>query len=258
MKSKLRVALIVAFIIATSSQTILAQKFIKIDPQLKANSKPMPAKRKGFTDVGRYQFGDYQVISGKSGWTKTTTKSPLFQDRTSSNSSKKQSFVFVDNQADTAFANTLIRENVTSYDNDLFARTFLTWNRAELIEGKGIYETDFKISSDTSDWKLVVIYPLAVEMNNEIYKDYKTQFKGILTNNKTYIEIRSVIENENGKKPFLNPVLGYEFWIGSESVAAVQVMPISNTNVWIKEDLDPKLKFVLASGAAALLIKKLQ
>lgn len=257
MKSKLRVTLLVAIIIAAYTQTTFAQKFIKLDDQLKANSKPMPAKRKGFTDVGRYQFGNYQVISGKSGWTKTTTKSPLFQDHTSSNSSTKKSFVFVNDQADTANANILIRENVTTYDNDLFARTFLTWNRAELIEGKGVYETDFKISSDTSDWKLVVIYPLAVEMNNEIYKDYKTQFKGILTNNKTYIEIKPVIENENGKKPFLNPVLGYEFWIGSESVAAVQVMPMSNTNVWIKEDLDPKLKFVLASGAAALLIKKL-
>ncbi|MBD3748468.1 MAG: hypothetical protein IE931_03135 [Sphingobacteriales bacterium] len=255
MKSKFRIALIVAFLLATFSQTTLAQKFIKLDAQLKANSKPMPAKRKGFTDVGRYQFGNYQVISGKSGWTKTTTKSPLFQDNTTTNSSTKKSFVFVDHQADTANANIQIRENIKSYNNELFARTFLNWNRDELLEGKGIFETDFKFSTNTSAWKLAVIYPLALEKDGRLYADYKTPFKGILTNNKTYIEIREVTQNEEGKKSFLSPVLGYEFWLDSESLAAVQVVPMSKMNVWIKEDLDPKLKFILASGAAALLIK---
>jgi hypothetical protein len=61
--------------------------------------------------------------------------------------------------------------------------------------------------------------------------------------------------NEEGKSPFLNPVLGYDFSSESRSLAAVQVLPANRWYVWIRDDLDPDLKFVLASAAAAMLIR---
>jgi hypothetical protein len=255
MKSNLSVALMVICLQVAFIQASFAQKTIKIDAQLKAKSQPMTVKRKGLVNVGRYEFGIYKVISGKTGGQTTRTRSPFFGDNTSINSSENKSFVFINGTADTTIANIHITENIKTYDGNWFSRTFLNWNDSQIEKGQGIFETAFEFSADTTSWKLAVIYPLAIEQNGNIYLDNNTKFKGVLTDTKTFIEIKEVSVNEDGKKAMLSPVLGYEFWLDSKSVAAVQVSPIHKSIVWISDDLDNRLKFILASGAVALLIK---
>lgn len=228
---------------------------IKIDEQLKANSRSMIVKRKGISVIGKHEFGSSKVISGKAGWEKVTTKSPLFGDHTLINSSSKMSFVFVNNDTDTCVANISVLENVETDDGNWFSRTFLNWTDSEIQKGEGVFETAFAFSKDTIQWRLALIYPLAIEQNGTFKMDTITKFRGILTDNNTFIEIKQVAEREDGKSSILSPVLGYEFWQDSKSLAAVQVFPTNRMFVWIRDDLDPTLKFILASGAVAMLIK---
>ncbi len=234
-----------------------AQKMIKIDEQLKKNSQLMIVKRKGMSVIGKYEFGPYKVISGKSGWEKVSTKSPLFGDHTSINSSSKMSFVFVNNEADTCIANIRVVKNIETDDGNWFSRTFLNWTDSEVKKGEGVYETVFAFSADTIQWILAVIYPLAIEQDGIIKMDTNTKFRGILTDSNTFIEIKQVTEREDGKSSILNLVSGYEFWQDSISLAAVQVSPGNRMYVWLRDDLEPALKFVLANSATAMLIKTL-
>jgi hypothetical protein len=237
------------------AQSSSAQKFIKIDELLKLNSQQMTVKRKGVSSVSKYEFGPYKVISGKGGWEKTTQKSPLFSDNTSMESSSKKSFVFVNDMADTCIANIRVAENIEIDEGSWFFRTFTNWSVTEVQKAEGVFETVFSFSADTTLWNLVVIYPTAVEIDGTYQSDDQTEFRGLLTDSHTLIEIEQITEREDGKDSMFNPFLGYEFWQGTRSLAAVQAMPLNKWYVWIRDDLDPELKFVLASAATAMLVK---
>ena len=96
---------------------------------------------------------------------------------------------------------------------------------------------------------------MAAEVDGIYQTDDHTFFRGILTDDNTLIEIAEINVNEQGGNSFLNPVLGYEFWLGSKSLAAVQVLPANRWYVWIRDDLDSDLKFLLASAATAMLVR---
>ena len=255
MKTSIRIVLLIFSLQLAFVQSSSAQKLIRIDENLKLNSQQMRAKRKGISSVGKYEFGTYKVISGKGGWEKTTQKSPLFSDNSSIKSSTTKSFVFVSEAADTSFANISVAENVQIDGGSWIIRTFTPWSDAEVKNGEGIYECTFSFSSDTTLWTLLAIYPVAAEVDGIYQTDDHTFFRGILTDNNTQIEIAEINVNEQGDNSFLNPVLGYEFWLGSESLAAVQVLPANRWYVWIRNDLDSDLKFLLASSATAMLVR---
>lgn len=232
-----------------------AQKLMRIDETLKTESHLMAIKRKGFRSIGKYEFGSYKIVSGKAGWEKRKTISPLFGDNTTIHSSTNLSFVFLNNEADTVIANIRVIENMETDDGNWFSQTFLNWDHPEIKKGEGVFETVFAFSGDTTPWRLVVIYPLAIERDDgTIEIAANTKFDGMLSDKATNIEIREVTDSADGKNVF-NPVMGYEFWQGPVSLAALQVMPPNRMYVWIRDDLDSRLKFVLASGAAALLVK---
>lgn len=256
MKPSYKIVLLIICLQLAFTHSSSAQKMIKIDEQLKKNSQSMIVKRKGISAIGKYEFGSYKVISSKSGWKKVSTKSPLFGDHTSIKSSSKMSFVFVNNTADTCIANIRVVKDIETDDGNWFSRTFLNWSDAEVKKGEGIFETVFTFSADTIPWRLTVVYPLAIEVQDgNIKRDNITNFRGMLTDTNTFIEIKKVTVREDGKSPLFNPVLGYEFWQDSKSLAAVQVIPGNRMHVWIRNDLDPSLKFILANSAAAMLIR---
>ena len=225
MKTSIRIVLLILGLHLAFAQSSSAQKLIRIDESLKLNSQQMRAKRKGLSSVGKYEFGTYKVISGKGGWETTTRKSPLFSYNSSIKSSTSMSFVFVGDKADTSIANIRVAENVDIDGGSWIIRTFTPWSDAEVKNGEGIFECTFSFSSDTVLWNLLAIYPVAAEVDGIYQMDDHTFFRGILTDNNTLIEIAEINVNEQGENSFLNPVLGYEFWLGSRSLAAVQVLP---------------------------------
>ena len=255
MKNSIRIVLIIFGLQLVCAYSSSAQKLIRLDENLKLNSPQMRAKSKGISSIGKYEFGPYKVISGKGGWEKTSHKTPLFSDNSYIKSSSKKSFVFVSDEADTSFANISVAENVEIDGGSWVIRTFTPWSDAEVKNGEGIYECTFSFSSDTVLWNLIAIYPVAAEVEGIYQMDDHTFFRGILTDNNTLIEITEINVNEKGKNSFLNPVLGYEFWLDSKSLAAVQVLPNNRWYVWIRFDLDSDLKFLLASAATAMLVR---
>ena len=255
MKSGSTVILIIIMIELIICLHSSAQRLIKIDAQLKAESEPMIVKRKGAGAIGKYEFGPYKIISGKAGLEKSSGKSSLFGSSTTVNSSYYKSFVFVNGEADTSIVNIRIIQNIETDDGNWLSRTFLNWDYRDVKKGEGVFEAAFAFSSDTTTWQLVIVFPLVVEQQDGwLTMDNTTHFKGLMTDKNTTIEIKYVTESEEGKNQF-NPVLGYEFWRGDESLAAIQVMPPNRSYVWIRNGLDSELTFALASAVAALLVK---
>lgn len=255
MKTSIRIVLLIFCFQFAFAHSSSAQKLIRIDQDLKLNSEQMRAKRKGISSVGKYEFGSYKVISGKGGWEKSSSKSPLFSDDSSSKYSTRKSFVFVGEEADTSIANITVAENVEVDAGSWVIRTLTPWSDAKVEHGEGIFECTFSFSSDTVPWNLVAIYPVAAEVDGIYQMDDHTFFRGILSDNNTSIEIAEINVNEEGDNSFLNPVLGYEFWLDSKSLAAVQVMPANRWYIWIRNDLDPDMKFLLASAVTAMLVR---
>ena len=255
MKTSIRIVLLILGLQLFFAHISQAQKLIRIDEDLKMNSQQMRAKRKGISSVGRYEFGPYKVISGKGGWEKTTGRSPLFSDYSSISFSTTKSFVFASDKSDTVIAHISVAENVDIDEGSWIIRTLTPWSDAEVKNGEGVFECVFSYGSDTLTWKLVAIYPVAAEVDGIYQTDDHTVFRGILTDNNTTIDIAEININEEGDNSFFNPVLGYEFWLDSRSLAAVQVLPANRWYVWIRDDLDPDLKFMLAGAATAMLVR---
>ncbi len=254
MKYSIRIVLLILGLHLAFAYSSSAQKFVRIDENLKLNSEQLRAKRKGISSVGKYEFGPYKVISGKGGWEKTTSKSPLFSDNSSIKSSVSKSFVFVNEEADTSITNISIAENVDIDGGSWIIRTFTPWSDAEVKDGEGVFECTFSFSSGTVPWNLLAIYPVSAEVDGIYQMDDHTFFRGMLSDDNTLINIAEITVNEQGGNSLLNPVLGYEFWLGSKSLAAVQVLPANRWYVWIREDLDSDMKFLLASAATAMLV----
>jgi len=255
MNTSIRIVILIfgLHLVFTSSSS--AQRLIRVDEDLKVNSRQMQAKRKGISSVGKYEFGPYRVISGKGGWEKTSQKSPLFSDNSSIKYSTTKSFVFVSETTDTAFASISVAENVDIDGGSWIIRTFTPWSDAEVKTGEGIFECSISFSSDTVLWDLVAIYPVSAEVDGIYQTDDHTVFRGILTDKKTMIDMVEVQVDEKGKNSFLNPVLGYEFWLDTKCLAAVQVLPANRWYIWMRDGLDPDLEFLLASAVTAMLVR---
>lgn len=223
MRKRIPIVLLIFGLQLAFAHSAPAQKLIRIDSDLKSNSQQMKAKRKGLSSVGKYEFGPYKVISGKGGVEKTTQKSVLRNSSIKSSSSK--SFVFVNDKADTARANISVAENVDIDGGSWVIRTFTPWSDAHVKVGEGVFECDFTFSSIKATWTLFAIYPVSAEVDGIYQTDDQTVFRGMLSDNKTHIDIEEINVNDEGGNSFLNPVQGYGFWKDSRCLAAVQVLP---------------------------------
>jgi hypothetical protein len=228
-------------IILAYSLTTYGQKIMKLDNELKSNSKPMEAKRKGISSIGKYEFGPYKIVSGKAGWTTTKSNKKFFSFETQSESKKKSSFVFVANDKDTILVNTST--------NAKFSETELG-NMSWLNNRNENYVAIIAPAADTTEWRMIL-----VSNSGEAIKG-NFQASGILTNGVTNIQIIEVKQWEDGKTPTFKMICGYEFIMDNKSIAAVQssLDTFQKKFVWLLQDLDERMKSVLAAASASLMI----
>ena len=224
------------------SLTTSGQKIMKLDNELKANSKPMEANRKGLSSVGKYQFGPYKIVSGKAGWTTTKSKSKFFSFETKSESQKKSSFVFVGNDKDSVLVNT--STNTKTSETELG-----DWSM--LNQSNNNYIALLSFTNDTTVWRMIVV----TRSGEEVEGNY--QAEGILTNGITEIQIREVKQWEDGKTAAFNLIMGYEFFLDNNSIAAVQASldTFQKKFVWLHQNLDERMKLVLAAASASLMVR---
>lgn len=238
------------------------QKQIRLDGEFQLNSDFYSVKRKGMKAVGKYQFGPFKIISGKSGWAKGKSKTDFWGRYTEASSAHKLSFVFVGHDSDTAYANSAVTRKIETDNANWVSRKLLNWNTVEVTKNEGLYETEFSFSNDTSTWSLILTFPVYVGLDEEdedkrvVYSsDQPSLSSGILTNNVRQFEIHQTRDRDDGKNSMFVYVSGYIFYENSKPLAAVQTFPSNGCRVWIRKDLNPETKFVLAAGIAAFLGK---
>lgn len=235
------------------------QTHIYLDDQFISSSQAMPAKRKGLSAVGKYEFGPYKIISGKEGWTTTKQKSEFFSGDTKIQSNTKLSFVFTGSETDTVYANVTVSSVTQIEEHYSFVfRTLTNWSEQEITESSETFIASFDTPYDTAEWNLILVYPVLDEIVGEITDEQLALFHGMLTNGQIQIAIKPEFRWDNGK-PFtmLKPVEGYKFVLDEVTIAAVQVLPLNKKTVWIRNDLQNDLKLILAAGTAALLVRSL-
>jgi hypothetical protein len=237
------------------SSTVYGQKIMMLDNELKTNSKPLEAKRKGISTVGKYEFGPYKIVSGKAGWTIGTgfglgfglpiNNESLFLGLSSSISKQKSSFVFVDNGADTILVNTSTNTKVkgTEIGSQLFS---LSWTN----QSDDNYIAIISLPADSTEWIMIL------NTTSGVSKEGLYTAEGNLTNGVINIGIREVKQWEDGKIPAFGVICGYEFYLDNNSIAAVQ-SSIDTTKkkfVWLHQNLDDRMKSVLAAASASLMV----
>jgi hypothetical protein len=233
--------LISILLILMYSFSTSAQKIMKLDSQLKANSQPMEAKRKGVSTIGKYQFGEYKIVSGKAGWTTSKSKSRLFSPETNTESKKKSTFVFVSDDKDTVHVNTATNTSVTE-------TSFGNWSNVN--QSNENYIVLIAPSNDTKEWEMIVVFKSGSEVEGDFRSD------GILTDGTTKIEIRAVKQWEDGETATFNMIIGYEFYLENQAIAALQasVDTFKKKYVWLDQNLSEQIKSVLAAASASLLL----
>src|SRR5439155_22056901 len=81
-----------------------AQKTFVTSDSIVAKDERMSVKKrtKWMGKIARWRFGDYAVVSSKTGGTTTSTKGKLFKTKTESGSTEKFSFVLTNGTTDSA------------------------------------------------------------------------------------------------------------------------------------------------------------
>lgn len=237
------------------SLNIQAQKLMKMDSSLKANSIAAEVKLKSGISIGaieKYRFANYQVIKTSQSWGKEAGKSELFGKIEKSTYSHKASFVMLHNDKDSIQVNI-----VADSKSEAISGRFLTFgSEGFAIEKQETARTrttsivaTIHTSDTITDWDLLFV----VRRNTD--SSFYTKKYAVLTNGVTTIEAREVKAWENNKEREFYLTKGFEFWLNGQAIAAVQftIDTFQKKWVWLRNDLDDSLKKNLAAAIVVLL-----
>lgn len=230
--------------------TVSAQKIMKLDGNLQASTEPMQAKRKGVGMVGKYQFGPYQIVSGKEGMTTTVSKSRFLSAQTESKSKKKLSFVFVRDGKDSVLVNASVNTDVRDWDWDRITGPMINgWT--VLKESQENYLATFSFPSDSAIWRMVLFTKVGQDVKG------KEGFVGVLTDGKEEIQIKEIKHWNDGKTAVMGVATGYEFYSQESVIAAVQssLDTFQKKLVWISVNNNASVQLILAATSAAIMVK---
>jgi len=178
---KLQKMFIGMLIMLVYSSTIYGQKIMKLEDDLKGKSEQMEAKLKGISHIGKYEFGPYKIVSGKTGWGNTKWSKDKFNSETYSESRSKLSFVFTVNGKDTILVNTTTNTKFNESENNFLGGDMTTLNKS--IDH---YLALISPSNDTAQWEMVLVSSTGAEVAG------KFKAEGVLTNGVTNIQIREI------------------------------------------------------------------
>ena len=230
------------------SSAVYGQKIMKLDDELKANSTPMEARIKGISLIGKYHFGPYRIVSGKVETAATTTDRVNYGSETIAEPAYNSSFVFTVNDQDTILVNTMINADYSESE-----RTVLLGNATTLNGSPDNYTALISPYNDTTLWKMILVTATGIEVLGNL------EAEGILTNGITNIQIREVKQWEDGKNTPLDMICGYGFFLDDKEIAAVQKFDdVTRRYVWLNQNLDERIKSVLAAASASILTSRVE
>jgi hypothetical protein len=229
------------------------QKEIVIDDDLSAKAEKLKVKMgaQWAGKIFKIKFGDYEVTDSKNGWTTSTGGTNFLGTKARSETSNEFSFELTDKslseKAVVNAASSMTSEEIRSFQ--LFST--LAIGSDELIKSANNFSAFITTAQDEEDtWVLIKSLEDGSQANYE--------FRAFLTNHDRTISIERTTSNKEGQDSRSIPAKGYEFIENGKSLCAVQyygggMMGMNKSIIWIRSELSPKEKLILASAMTALL-----
>ncbi len=256
MKPQLIKTYFIVLTVLCVSINAFAQKNIAISDSLSANADMLKVKLGSsfFGKMQKFKFGDYAVVSGKVGWTRSSSSSNFLETKTESKSSQKFSFVLAGGGTDTAKVNAA--KNIQlQQQNSLRIFNNFSWGDDETLRQSMNFSALISLNGDTSEsWALV--------MKDESGTKTQNKYDAFLTDGKRRIQI-FMVTGENKGNSMVPPALGYELVENGRSYSAIQFygggfFPMNRNIIWLDKRLDPKFKLILSAAMVAILELKFE
>ena len=237
--------------ISTFSQ---AQKTVIVSDSLAANAEKFNVKlgSQGPGKMWKIHFGDYGVVTSKTGWMSEKVKGNLLSTKIESTSTVKFNFVFSGKTPDTAWvsaANNVVVKALQSLE--LFPH--FSWGTDEITRESKNFSAFITVNQDTANtWGLFIneTKGTQTEAGNEAF----------LTSGQRKIILSPVSSGKKSASPFSMQAEGYEFYENGHSLSALQYfggMSMNSNIVWLNKELDPTMKLILSAAMTAVLQVKL-
>jgi hypothetical protein len=233
-------------------------KELMISKELVANSEMLKVKMgtQWMGKIWKFKFGDYAVVESKLGIEKVKSKSNLLNTKSEVDSNQKFSFILTNKTNDSAIVNAVKNisiEELQSYE--LFPNFYL--GSDELLKESRNFSAFISSTSNKEDtWVLV--------MKNIQGSEVAYENEAFLTNGErliSIIDITSKIDTKNRSEMGILltlPAMGYEFIENDQSLCAMQyygggVLGSNKNIIWLKSDLDARMKLIYAAAMTAIL-----
>ena len=236
---------------------LIGTSFTQAQPKNIVISDDLVATAEVFKVIGtnpKLKFGDYAVLKSKIGWAVTSERTNLLNTKTESKSENKYSFVLSNKTSDSAIVNAMCNVTIKEhYAFKLFSSDRYTFYLGDddLLMNSHIVTSFITTSSNNND-----MWVLRMEETYGSHVKYKNG--GVFGNGERIINIIPVNSNKDGNDSRKYPALGFEFIENGQSLCALQywgggLTGFNNVFVWIKSDLEPRMKLILAAGIASLM-----
>lgn len=235
------------------------QRPMAVSENLLSNGSAYPVTWKGISSFPKFQFHTYQVVEGKTGWTKSKYNSRLFSRLETASSNHKGSYLMASQAGDSAVVNFSRNMDFKGLESAgiVFGGENSVWSigvPAEVINSLDNYVALIETTSADSAWRLIVTEQFGTQ--------FGASFFGWLTNGDQRIDIRPVFNYQEGKKKGIIELMtieevalkGFEFFENARAIGAVQLGPQKKQfTVWFANDLDSQTEFIVAISCAGLL-----
>ena len=246
-----------------ASPVYAAQKYIPISDSLAANADQMDVKSSAqwMGKIRQWRFGEYAVVASKNKGTQGSSKSNLLQTHVENKSSESFSFVLTGSVSDSAQVSAM---HNTTEQSEQALPLGKGWSLGtnQVLQESDTVDASISVQGDSSGtWSL--------QMRGTGGRDAEGNPGGPLpTNGTRRITLVPVSSAQTGDKPGHNPLVslsmpavGFEFVEEGRSLCALQYFGGTSGGpagmykyvVWMRRDLDPKTKLVLAAAMTTLL-----
>ena len=201
-------------------------------------------------NIFKFKFGPYAVVSSKMGWTTRSQRSNFWNTKTESKSTEKFSFVLASEQGDSANVNAANNIETQTFSEFGIYFAFRIENEWLLKETKN-FSAYITVNRDTTDvWSLIMTATRGARTDKS--------YEAVLSNGIRTIYIDPITSNRKGEDKRNFPALGYELVEDDKALCALQyfgggAFGLNKNIVWLRNDLDQKMKIMLAAAMTAIL-----
>jgi hypothetical protein len=231
-----------------------AQKSVMISDSLAANAEKFNVKpgSQGPGKMWKIHFGDYGVVTSKTGWIPEKVKGNLLATKIETTSTVKFHFVFSGKTPDTAWVNAANNVVMTALQSlEIFPH--FSWGTDEITRGIKNFSAFITINQDTvNTWGLFMTETKGTQTEESS--------EAFLTCGQRKIILSPVSSGKKSASPFSMQAEGYEFFENGHSLSALQYfggIGMNSDIVWLNKELDPRMKLILSAAMTTVLQVKL-